>query len=429
MSLDAVILANQQSKVEESELKNTPKDLTYSTAPPYPIFGKQNKKYGPRLFFTGAPDGESHTYDVAPGYFNHFARIKNTFRINATNTNNRGCYQLIPFGVLLLREMKVIINGVQIASIKGPAYRALVYKLPDYKRDYILRYSRALKAGDVAGALTGLNENEPPVAGAELVHSYTHILTSWYSGALEKAINTSKVKTMQIEVTFNTMSEMGLPANAISSLTGEIDMRYWKPEDKVYRSIMDKDYSNPLSMECFDTFVESVPLSASGTIEFPSQCTFFVKFTYIFAARSKNTTATCVGSPFQTINYVSLEVGGSPYMNQYTRSELELEGLMNGMRSCGIIRSNQNYATTNFTGPMAVCDSGTEIYPIDWSAIGSENSNSGGAFFSKLNNPKFTVNWTHNAVGADTAGEYTMYFVHYYLRNNVIDGEYINTFA
>lgn len=431
--MDSVILANQQSEVEKMELKNGSKDLQYATATPYPILGKSYKNYKPRIPFSGTPDSKSVTFDVIPGYFNHLSRFRFDYDLAVpAGANFATGIGRLPIGFLIIDYIRISDNGVQLQEISGAAYRALVHNLPAHKRDYIMRYARPLKEGDVAGALVDDNPNEG-------VYSFAQLLTSWYTGSAEKSINTSVVQTLQIEIRFKSMAQVGLPANAITNFKCSLDMRYWKPEDKIYRELLDKNYTNPLSMECFDTYTEVVQLDKDlatdaeepHKVDLSSKCPYFCFKSIAFIAKNTMTTASVMGCPFLKISSLSMDVGGSPYILDYTRSQMELEGVMNGMRDCGIVRSLPAAvaATGIYTGPLVVCDSAPEIYPIDWSMIGSENSNTGGAFFSKLNNPKFSFKFRYTPLDGENSGEYALYVVHFYWRNNVISQGYINSYA
>lgn len=426
--MDQIILANQQSELEKAELKNGSKDLQYSAAMPYPIFGKANKIYAPRISFpSGDPSGNQMTFDVATAFYNHLSRFRFNYKLVCTGAVEEvDAYARLPIAMLLLDYIRFMDNGVQLMELKGSAYRGLVMNLPQHKRDYILRYARPLDASDnVPTLIVGNNE----------VHSFLPLLSSWFTGSFEKAINTSIVQTMQIEIKFKTLAEAGLKTGAITAFTGSIDMRYWKPEDKIYRELLDKNYVNPLAMETWDSIVEEVPCDAGAgggslvTQRWPSKVPYFTFKTIAYVAKKNMEVTTVVGCPFQAIESVSLTMGGTQYLDNYTRSMCEFEGLMNGMRSCGIASSIVASTETTITGQMYLANSTHEIFPIDYSAICSENSNTGGAFFSKLNNPEFTVRWRFNQFDGENSSAYSLYLVHYHWRNTTISNGYAQSFA
>ncbi len=400
--MDQIILANQQSEVEKKELSNGSKDLKYATAEPYPIFGKSYRVVNPAPSFpAGDPGSKSMTFNIPTGFYNHFARFKFMYTITTAD----GTEGLTPLAMNLVDYIRFFSNGSQFFEITGAAYRGLVMDLPEYKREYILRYARPMKLAEVPIAAAATT------AGA---FSYLPLLTSWYTGSFEKSINTSIAQNLSVEIRFRTREEAGLSA-ALDLFTASLDLRYWKPEDKIYKELLDKNYTNPLTMECWNTLTEVVPLSAgftTGTSTWQSQCPYNVFKTIVYIAKKNMTVNTVYGCPMQPITSISLTVGGTPYILNYSKSMMDLEGVFNGQRSSGSVPSVA--AVANSGNIVTYSGAAAEPIVINWSALGSENSNTGLAFFKELQKPVFDVNWTFTTLGGEASSAYSIYFCHYF---------------
>lgn len=427
--MDQVILANQQSEFEKVDLKNANggKDLQYAKATPYPIFGKAYKTYNPRLQMTsGIPYTQQLTYDVANSFYNNMGRVRFDYSLTCT-TLEASVLEGVPLALMFLEYIRFMDNGVQLAEIKGDAYRALVWNMPQHKRDYIMRYAQVLGVGDVtAGLSNGANNN---------LHSFLPLMTSWLAGSFEKSINTTLIQTMQIELKFKSADQMGLKTTALTNFSSTIDMRYWKPEDSIYRSLLAKNYTNPLVMETWDTVVEVIPVTAGlssglNTLTWNSKAPYFTFKTVPFIAKANMTVNTVLACPVQKITKVSVDLGGTPWIQNYTRSMLEYEGVFNGGRSAGISTQIVNkFDTSVYAGEQSICTSANECVVIDYSALCSEASNTGGAFFQKLLNPYFQVEFDFAPYDSENSSAYNLYLCHYYWRNTTLEGGYAQSSA
>ncbi|KAH9244352.1 hypothetical protein BASA81_018248 [Batrachochytrium salamandrivorans] len=285
--MQVVLNANKASLVQNTLIKDGVQDLSYSTGLSYPIISKSNNLVNPSIGFTGAPDNNSHTFNIPRSNYNYLGRIKfgftKKFEIDVTpavagelEVPSGGGTVVLPepaeyskseakaFSIFnIIRNVQFKSNGQPILNMDGEAFKAMVMNSPASFQENASYYSQALTAED---------EEPVVVEDPDDIHtcvSYLPLFASWYQ-SIDKALNTSELDQIEIQVTYKTYVESGL-SSALSNFTARFECFKYAPDPETNKKMIMKDFSKPIIMECFNTFTERRPaaLSDSSATVFP----------------------------------------------------------------------------------------------------------------------------------------------------------------
>ncbi|KAH9259643.1 hypothetical protein BASA81_002065 [Batrachochytrium salamandrivorans] len=407
--MQVVLNANKASLVQNTLIKDGVQDLSYSTGTSFPIVSKSNSAVPPTTSFTGAPDNNSHSFNIPKSNFNYLGRLK--FSADATFIEDES----YTFSALnLIRNVQFKSNGQPILSMDGEAFKALIMNSPAPFQINAFRYAQALEPTD--------EEPIPGDAGTHKIVTYVPLLASWYQ-SIEKALNTSKLGQIDIQVTYKTYSESGLTA-PLANFIAKFECYKYAPDPETYNKMVLKDFSKPIIMECFNTHTERFQVTLSATqateFQFASGVLYNVYKSHLFVAKVGTNGGTDGGDPVVSpgcpqlqINSISLEVGGDTYLNNYTRSMVNYEQAVRGFSSLVIEPSIDEAGGDdgNVRGSK-VSFNENQAYVVEWSLGCHRDYNTGLASMANLNKPAYTIKLPK--VNAGEENTYWVYLVHEY---------------
>lgn len=419
--MEAILRANKDSTLIQNETSGKTKELSFSQAEPYPDNAKAFEIISPASALSGSPFTQQQLFNIPAGYYVTLLLFKFSFtRLLATKENTAN------IGIDMISSLEVTSNGQTIFSTTGEGLYALYNELEPAQKAYVFRNSRQLRSnGEVSNTANSI---------AVTNYSYLPLFTSFFSGVYTRAINTSVVNTMSVNIRYKSQGGAG-SVNDMSGFSSNIYTYRYKPNDPLYQQIVQKDWSGGLKMGTFNVLVETQPITQSvdvntdpmAEITFQSSCYFNLIKTYVMIKQSQmqNTsvpaTNTVFGRPLQRIKDVSVTVGSTPLITSWNKVELDYELAMQ-MRDLGIYSSVETVTNGGIDRYKEVFDQQIEPICITYGAKSDAMINSGLANYKMLNKPTFKINWAYQAY---QTGQYstdsTLYLVHIY--ENVLGNE------
>jgi len=424
--MEAILRSNLDSNVIKLETSGETKELGFTQEKPYPDNAKAFEKISPASALSGSPFSQQQLFNIPAGYYVTLMLFKFEFTrtiIEGENTAN--------IAMDMISSLEITSNGQTIFSTTGEGLYALYNELEPAQKAYIFKNSRQLTAyGRVS------DESNDAVAN----YSYLPVLTSWFSGVYTRAINTSVVNTMSVNIRYKSQAGAG-SLEDMSNFTSSIYVYRYKPNDPLYNQITTKDWSGGLKMGCFNVLVETQPITQSVSvltdpmteITFQSSCYFNLIKTYVFIKQSSMQTTAApssatnkvFGRPLQEIKDVSVTVGSTPWITVWNKTELDYELAMQS-RDLGIYSKVETITNTESGGSVErykeIFDQQIEPLCIPYGALSNPMVNSGLANYKMLNKPTFKVNWKYMPYQQDQLStDFTLYFVHIY--ENILSNE------
>lgn len=411
--MQVVLNANKASPVQTALTEGGTVSLSYAVPLSYPNISKASVKLVPQITFPpGNPHTQSQTFIIPRTQYNYagmleFRYTKNFIDVESDNFNIMN----------VIRSIQFQSNSQPILTIDGDAYKAMVMNSPPSLQDFIYRSSKALNVQTLAP------ETGASVAPDNVYVSYLPLFASWYQD-IEKALNTQLLAQISVEVSYKGATECGIvAAEPLTNFTSKLTCYKYQPDEKTDAIMVARDFSNPdgMLMECFNTITERNALSAgASTLAVPTVVTMTsevrnpVYKTHVYVAKTNvGTTAPLYGCAYVPIRSISVDVGGSQYLVDYTKFDVNYEQALKGM-------ANHNITPAAVGADSPIVYNKDQCFTIDWSLGGHRDSNTGLASFANLNKPVFKV--TLGPVVVDDTNSYSLYLVHEYWNIVKVDG-------
>lgn len=408
--MQVVLNADKKSLVQNTLIKGDVQDLTYLTAPSYPIISKANREIQPFISFVGTPDNNTHQWNITRGSGIHYlGRVKYAgSKLFASQP------ELDAFSVLnMVRQIQWISGGQPIQIMDGEAIKAIVMNNKASVQENVYRYARALnplteKLATWVDAVTPVN-----------FVCYLPIFTSWYT-TIEKALNTNELDLLQYSVTYKTFSESGMSSSP-TIFNGKFENYTYMPDPETYNIMIAKDFSKPILMQTYSTFTERRPITTAFDVnqvvrlEVVSEVVQAAYKTHIFIAKVNTlATAAVYGCPYVPISKVSVAMGGEPYLVDYSKSMVNYEQAWRGM-------DNHTLAAvppSAYNGVLSSTSIGyneNQCLTIDWSLGCNRDDATGLASMANLNKPIYSIDVAPVTLPTgDASTNYWVYLVHEY---------------
>ncbi|KAH9259028.1 hypothetical protein BASA81_002648 [Batrachochytrium salamandrivorans] len=403
--MQVVLNANKASYVQNALVKGGTQELYYYVPPSDPNISKANHELQPFIGFSGAPDNNTHTFNITRAGYHYLGRVKytgtKTFALNESQT----------FSIFnMIRNVQWVSNGQPILNMDGEAFKAMVMNNTAPFQEHAHRYCRALNP---------LTERPIATAQADNVQfvTYLPLFGSWYT-TIEKALNTTELEQIQVSITYKTFSESGMSVSP-TIFNAKFENYTYMPDTETYNKMVAKDYASPIIMQCFNTFTERRPIGvvfnagATTRIEVISEVVVPAYKTHIFVAKT-NTQATdpVFGCPLVPISAVSVAMGGDYYVSNYSKSMMNYEQAVRG-NSCHTVGPT---VTTTLTESISTVGfNENQCITIDWSLGCSRDEATGLASMANLNKPVYSIDvGPYTAPAGENVGSYWVFLVHEY---------------
>ncbi|KAH9253738.1 hypothetical protein BASA81_008356 [Batrachochytrium salamandrivorans] len=374
---------------------------------------KYLRSFTPSGTFSGAPDGNTHTFKIPPAGIHYLGMVRyegtKSFALNEAPT----------FSVYnTIRNVQFFSNGQPILTMTGEAFKITLMNNKAPLQEFCYRYSRAL------APVTEEPLDGTAVANANFV-TYLPLFASWYQ-EIEKALNTTKSENIEISITYKSGAESGFGINSLSKFSPKFENFTYMPDAETYNKMITKDYSSSILMNLGNSYTEQTQLisvdPANVTrLEFQSKATVAAFKSHIFIAKNNSTANTGFykyGCPHIPIAAVSVGFSG----DYYTKAMLNFEQAVRGNSShivAPIVTEAAAGAGGNLIRTSAIGFNENQCYTIDWSLLCDRDDNTGMVALGKLGNPIFSIDIAPyvltpagGAAAAEQASSYNLYVVH-----------------
>lgn len=417
--MQVVLNADKKSLVQNTLIKGDVQDLTYLTAPSYPIISKANREIQPFISFIGAPDNNTHSFNITRGSGIHYlGRIKYTGTKTFVSQSEMDAFSIIN----MIRQVQWVSGGQPIQIMDGEAIKAVLMNNTAAVQEHIYRYVKAL---DPVKETPLVYTGTAPTAVSYQFVTYLPIFASWYT-TIEKALNTNELDLLQYNITYKTFSESGL-SSAPTVFNAKFESLTYMPESETYNIMIAKDFSKPILMQTFSTFTERRPITVSFSdtnevnFQVVSEVVQAAYKTHIFIAKV-NTLGVAAGTapggifgcPYVPISKVNISMGGEPFLVDYSKSMINYEQAWRGNSSHSLAAA----PTSVYNGAINYTDIGfneNQCITVDWSLGCNRDDATGLASMANLNKPVYNINVAPVALtGTDSSANYWVYLVHEY---------------
>lgn len=407
--MQVVLNADKESYVQNTVIKGGVEDLSYYTPPSFPVISKANNEMNPTGTFSGAPDNQTHTFELLPAGIHYLARCK----FNGIKDFAVG--ESVTFNILnMIRNVQFFSNSQPILSMSGEAFKVMTMNNTAPFQEHAYRYGMALNPVTEEPITTTPGANIPFV-------TFLPLHGSWYT-AIEKALNTTKIQRLQISITYKGYTESGMSAPC-TEFKAKLENFTYSPDQETLNKMVTKDFSSSIIMQCFDTKTERMQLPAgfafnagatTTRFEFASETSVPAYKTHIFIAKTNTLGAAPIyGCPYLPISAISIDFGGVPYVTNYTKSMMNYEQAVRG-NSCHIIGPVITTASSQKTSSVGFNEN--QCITADWSLLCTRDENTGLVAMRNLGKPNYVIDiapFNPTATG-EQASSYTVFVVHEY---------------